>query len=211
MKGKIFNSAPLPFQGQKRRHLKEFKKALSGIETPLIVDLFGGSGLLSHVAKRTKPDSRVIYNDYDGYRFRLRNAEKTNRLIAEIRTMLEDYPKDKKVDADLKRKIVDRLEKEEKSGFVDWITVSSSLLFSMKYALSLEEMKKQTFYNCVRQSDYDTTGYLDGLEVVSEDYRTVFEKYKKHTGRIISDRSALFVDRYVYLQQGVVLEVEGLS
>ena len=31
------------------------------------MDAFGGSGLLSDVAKRIKPGARVIYNDFDGY------------------------------------------------------------------------------------------------------------------------------------------------
>jgi site-specific DNA-adenine methylase len=48
----------------------------------------------------------------------------------------------------------------------------------MKYALSFEKMEKETLYNCVRQSGYDATGYLDGLEVVSLCYKELFIKYK---------------------------------
>ena len=36
-----------------------------------IVDVFGGSGLLSHTAKQLKPKATVIYNDFDGYNERL--------------------------------------------------------------------------------------------------------------------------------------------
>lgn len=66
-------SAPLPFVGQKRMFAKEFIKVLEQFpEDTVFVDLFGGSGLLSHIAKRSKPDATVVYNDFDNYRFRLK-------------------------------------------------------------------------------------------------------------------------------------------
>ena len=70
--------APLSFTGQKRRFLKSFK-ALLNDHIPndgagwTILDAFGGSGLLAHAAKRSKPAARVIYNDYDGYSERLQH------------------------------------------------------------------------------------------------------------------------------------------
>ena len=41
----------------------------------VFVDLFGGSGLLSHITKYYHPESRVIYNDFDNYRHRINNIE----------------------------------------------------------------------------------------------------------------------------------------
>ena len=74
--------------------------------------------------------------------------------------------------------IISILEKE--TGFVDFVSISSSLLFSMKYETSLEGLKKQTFYNNVRLNDYSTAnGYLDGIEVVKGDYKEIFERFKK--------------------------------
>lgn len=49
-----------------------------------IVDVFGGSGLLSHTAKREKPLARVIYNDFDGYAERLKHIKNANKLRQEI-------------------------------------------------------------------------------------------------------------------------------
>ncbi|EER45929.1 hypothetical protein AM305_03912, partial [Actinobacillus minor NM305] len=51
-----FKQAPLPFIGQKRMFLKHFSQILndnidSDGEGWTIVDVFGGSGLLSHTAK----------------------------------------------------------------------------------------------------------------------------------------------------------------
>lgn len=82
----VYISAPLPFQGQKRRFIGEFRKALSQFpDAATFVDLFGGSGLLSHVAKRERPDARVIYNDFDDFHLRLENIPRTNALLARIR------------------------------------------------------------------------------------------------------------------------------
>ena len=62
----MYKSAPLPFVGQKRMFVKEFIKVLSQFPADTVfVDLFGGSGLLSHIAKRTKPESTVVYNDFE--------------------------------------------------------------------------------------------------------------------------------------------------
>lgn len=69
---KNFKQAPLPFVGQKRQFLKHFEQVLNDNipgngEGWIIIDAFGGSGLLSHTAKQLKPEARVIYNDFDGY------------------------------------------------------------------------------------------------------------------------------------------------
>jgi len=49
-------SAPLPFVGQKRMFAKEFIKVLEQFpEDTVFVDLFGGSGLLSHMPKEASP------------------------------------------------------------------------------------------------------------------------------------------------------------
>lgn len=185
-KVKKFTSAPLPFQGQKRRFLKQFEGVIETLpDNAVFVDLFGGSGLLSHRVKQIKPNAKVVYNDYDNFSIRLANVRLTNLLIGKIRLLLSGCEKDKKVPIDVKAKIIKTIEKHEKDfGYVDYITISSSLLFSGKYATSIDDLKKDTFYNTVRESDYDVTGYLDGLEVVSDDYRAVFDKYKNEPGVI---------------------------
>ena len=66
---KQYLSAPLPFVGQKRMFAKEFIKVLEQYpDGTTFVDLFGGSGLLSHITKCRKPNSTVVYNDFDNYR-----------------------------------------------------------------------------------------------------------------------------------------------
>jgi adenine-specific DNA methylase len=178
-KKKVFTSAPLPFMGQKRRFLKEFKKALEQYpDNATYVDLFGGSGLLAHTVRNHYPNATVVYNDFDSYSERLANVEHTNGLIAEIRALVGDYPKDKRIVEPLRSRILDVVYQAEINGYVDYITLSSSLLFSMKYVLSYDALYKETLYNVVKLSDYNTSGYLDGLEVVSLDYKDLFKRYK---------------------------------
>ena len=185
MKMKNFIQAPLPFQGQKRRFLNEFKLALNGFKhAPMFVDLFGGSGLLAHTVKQMYPDARVIYNDYDDYHLRLANIEHTNALLAQFRIILAGAPADKVVSKEGKERILKAIKQEEKlTGYVDYITISSSLLFSMKYVMNYADMAKQTMYNCVRINPYEPAGkYLAGVEVVKQDYRELFDRWKHITG-----------------------------
>jgi 16S rRNA G966 N2-methylase RsmD len=176
---KNFNQAPLPFMGQKRRFVREFKEALKHFsDASVFVDLFGGSGLLSHIAKSVRPDATVVYNDYDGYHKRIDNIARTNQLISDIRNIAAKLPKEKKIDDPHRKAILDRIKSE--SGFVDYITLSSSLLFSMNYVTSYDELSKQTFYNAIKQSDYDAAGYLDELEIVRMDYADLFQHWMQH-------------------------------
>lgn len=174
-------SAPLPFQGQKRMFAKEFIKVLKHYpDDAVFVDLFGGSGLLSHITKCQKPDATVVYNDFDNYRRRLENIPRTNALLDKIREVVASVPRRKFLPEKTKEAILLLIEQEEKErGYVDYITLSTSLLFSMKYATNLDGLRKETFYNTVRKCNYDLClDYLDGLEVVSCDYRELFSRYK---------------------------------
>ena len=186
MKKNLYLSAPLPFVGQKRMFAREFMKVLDQFpDDATFVDLFGGSGLLSHITKRCKPNATVVCNDFDNYRRRLENIPRTNHLIADIRAIVGDaVPRHKAITGDLRERIFKRIQQEERdNGYVDFITLSSSLLFSMKYVLNSVEMQKETLYNNIRQSDYTPCpDYLSGLKITSRDYREVFEEYKNIPG-----------------------------
>jgi hypothetical protein len=178
---KQYFSAPLPFVGQKRMFAREFIQVLKRYpDDAVFVDLFGGSGLLSHITKYQKPGASVVYNDFDNYRQRLENIPRTNVLLDKIRAVVASVPRRKFLPKKTKETILRLIEQEEhRYGYVDYITLSSSLLFSMKYATNLEELRKETFYNTVRKCDYNPClDYLDGLEIVSCDYKELFNKYK---------------------------------
>lgn len=186
MKKLVYNSAPLPFMGQKRRFVGEFKKALGLFPNATVfVDLFGGSGLLSHVAKQERPDVQVVYNDFDDFHLRLQNIPRTNALLADIRNFVGGgISKKQRLSEALRKQILDRVAEEEKTGFVDYITLSGSLLFSGKYVTSFDELAKDWFYNTVRQTDFSAEGYLDGVEIVKQDYHELFEQYKDVSGAV---------------------------
>ena len=160
---------------------KEFIKVLKQYpDNTVFVDLFGGSGLLSHITKRQRPDATVVYNDFDNYRNRLVNIPNTNRLLADLREIVVGVPRHKVVKGEQRELIFERIEQEEKEhGYVDYITVSSSIMFSMKYKMSLDGLRKEALYNNVRKNDYlDCSDYLEGLTITSCDYKEVFNKYK---------------------------------
>lgn len=182
---KHYLSAPLPFVGQKRMFAREFIKVLEQYPNDTVfVDLFGGSGLLSHIAKCQKPGATVVYNDFDNYRLRLESIPRTNALLSDLRDIAEGIPEHGCIHGKRREEIFARLEKEEREhGYIDFITVSSALMFSMKYRLSIPEMRKELLYNNIRKSDYpEAPDYLEGITVVSCDYKELFEQYKDTPG-----------------------------
>lgn len=203
---KMFKTAPLPFQGQKRRFAGGYATALQELskkqDIRVIVDLFGGSGLLAHIAKRIVPEAKVVYNDFDNYTSRLLNINQTNKLLADIRLIVSNAPRDKsRIDNVTKSKIMQRIAQDDKLGYVDYITLSASLLFSGKYLMSLDEFSKEHFYNKIKVTDYDfnPSDYLDGLDVVSCDYKELYQKYKDVEGVLfIVDPPYLSTDTSTY-------------
>lgn len=178
-KRKLYTTAPLPFVGQKRRFAGEFRKIIAGCPANTVfIDLFGGSGLLSHIIKHDRPQATVVYNDYDNYRQRIEAIDTTNALLAEIRLIIDGVPKGSRLPEQIAIRVLGVVRKAEKCGYVDYITLSSALMFSMKYVNSYEELTKETMYNNMRNTPYSAEGYLDGITVVSADYKTIFALYK---------------------------------
>ena len=191
---KRFSSSPLPFRGSKRYYVRRFREVLAQTQNiDTVVDLFGGSALLSRVAKDTLPNCRVIYNDFDHYDTRLANAANTNALLRSIAPLLANVPDNKKIHTETKIKILELCAEEEKRHAVDYITLSGSLLFSGNWAQSYEELSKQTMYNRMVKTDYNVANYLSGLEVTHCDYRELFNAHK-------ANKKALFLLDPPYLQ-----------
>ncbi|HHE3721120.1 TPA: hypothetical protein ACPDTN_002230 [Pasteurella multocida] len=180
---KQFKQAPLPFTGQKRMFLKYFKQVLDENiqgdgEDWTIIDVFGGSGLLSHTARCLKPEARVIYNDFDRYSERLNHITETNQLREILyQTVKEIIPKNKLISKRLKEEIINKI--NDFNGYKDVNCLSSWLLFSGQQVSSLDELFKQRFYNCIRKNDYVLAeGYLDGLEIVNESFHQLLPKFQ---------------------------------
>ncbi|AOZ66802.1 TPA: hypothetical protein ACW6EJ_000351 [Haemophilus influenzae] len=177
-----FKQAPLPFIGQKRMFLKHFETVLNENikgdgECWTIIDTFGGSGLLSHAAKRLKPKASVIYNDFDGYAERLAYINDTNALRTQIFAKIGNAtPKNKRLPKSLKAEIIKII--DQFKGYKDLNCLTSWLLFSGQQVSSLDELYKKDFWHCVRLSDYPSAeGYLDGVEVIRESFHTLLPKF----------------------------------
>lgn len=175
---KNYSQSPLPFQGQKRKFVKHFKEALKGFPDKVTyVDLFGGSGLLSHTIKQERPLARVVWNDYDNFAHRLECIPITNEILAQLRLLVEGNAKGERIDH-LKPTILEVIKKYP-TDKVDFISLSASLLFSGKYATSLQGLGKENFYNCVIKSSYSDKDYLQGVERRSTDYRNLIDEFVK--------------------------------
>lgn len=144
--------------------------------------MFGGSGLLSHFTKSVRPDAVVVYNDYDNFQRRLETIPSTNALLAELRAIMSGFPDNKRIVEPYRSRVLDAIAAYEKRGFVDYITLSASILFSANYVTSYEELARMTLYNTVKSSDYAADHYLDGLTITHEDYRRVFHEWEGKAG-----------------------------
>ena len=154
------------------------------IDIKLLIHHARTHGLGELFTKCVRSDATVVYNDFDNYRCRLVNIPATNVLLSDLRRIAEGEPRNKRITGEIRDKMFARIEREEKEhGYVDYITVSASLLFAMKYVTSLEGMKKEAIYNRIRQTDYpEAKDYLEGLTITSEDYKEVFKRYKDVPG-----------------------------
>ena len=172
-------TSPLPFQGQKRKFVKHFKEALTHFPAnATYIDLFGGSGLLSHTVKTTHPNARVIWNDYDNFAHRLALIPTTNEIIAQLRPIVANYPKGTRIN-EAKSAILEVLRQYPPEA-LDCITLSANLLFSGKYATSLEALAKDGFYAKITQTPYNADGYLAEVERRQTDYRNLITEFQ-HT------------------------------
>lgn len=197
-----YRKAPLPFVGQKRNFLKHLIPVLQqNIPNDgagwTIVDVFGGSGLLAHTAKRTLPKARVIYNDFDGYAERIKNIPDTNRLRDRLAEVLDKQPRDKALNADAKADVVVII--RGFGGYKDLNCLRSWLLYSGKEAATPDCLYGETLYNRLRLSPYpEAADYLDGLDITSQSFETLLPRYAGQ------DNTLLILDPpYVCTQQGM--------
>lgn len=157
---------PLPFQGNKSRWISVLPKLFKQIDADVIVDAYGGSGLLSHIAKLASPRSKVYYNDYDNYSARLAKIDQTNALKERIWQVVKDCEADARLPEHIKSKILDLLPDN-----ADFITISTWLCFSGRYAKDKQELSKCGFYRALSSPKaYAKAGdYLQDVTLVRQD------------------------------------------
>lgn len=170
---KRWSSAPLPFQGQKRNFASIYREVLKQYpDCKIIVDLFGGSGLLARISKDERPDARVVFNDYDDFSKRIENIGNTNRLLQELRDAVADIPRHKILSKEKKDEVISIIEKEH--GYVDYITLSSSLLF----LYLIDPPYLSTDCSSYNNSYWKLSDYLDVLRVLESSNYVYFTSDK---------------------------------
>lgn len=188
-----YKQAPLPFMGAKKNFIENFRRILHTKEISpdtTILDLFGGSGLLSHHLKRWYPDNEVVWNDYDNYAHRLELIPITNQIKAELESRFSFSRIESKIPDETKEQILEIITKYmQKYGEenIDFITLSASFLFSGNYAKNFKEFSKECFYNRYSAKVLVSDGYLKGVVRESGDYRDVLQKYAHKKCLLILD------------------------
>lgn len=181
-----YRSAPLPFQGQKRFFLTDFVKRMAQLEgVRVVVDVFGGSGLLSVACRDVlRSDVRVVYNDYDHYADRVRAIDLTREIQNELHNIIGDVKTYARLSQDEHNAVLAVLKKYKDDPRADWRTVSAWLLYTFNIVSSYDELAREScLYNRLPKSDLrPAADYLRGLEVVHEDWRDVMREYKDVEG-----------------------------
>lgn len=207
MKTKLLYQPPLPFQGSKRCFTNLAISTLLDLERQgiitrdtIFVEVFGGSGILSHNIKRVFPNNRVVWNDYDDYKARLTNIEATNEFLEKIDTIRQKNKVGFRVSEDSRNEILALIQNElDTWGYVDFITLSAHLLFQNNYAKNIDDLKKQAFY--VKSSYFKPfvlDGYLENVERISCDFVEAIKQYEGQNVFFIYDPPYLFSNEQAY-------------
>lgn len=183
---------PLAFMGNKRNMVKHIKQVLQHMQSEgmindetIFLDIFGGSGLISHNIKVWYPQNEVIWNDFDNYQERLDNIKDTEKLREELYKMLKDKPYRKKLDKETRQKVIDFLEEFQKTHYIDFTNLSNYLLFSGNYVKNMEELKRRTFFNGKTKSPIQESNYLKNVKRVRQDFKTLMDIYSTIKNKVL--------------------------
>ena len=176
MAKKYLTKARLPFTGQKNKWISTLDEELDKVDLTdidTIVDLFGGSGLMSRFMKDKYPDKKVIYNDYENYSERIRRIPETNAVLEKLRVIFKENEithNEKVWDENVKDQIY-----EVVKDMYDWRTIYANIFFS---GCTPPPRTDRRYYNRVVRNNYpEDMKYLDGLEIVSCDYQELIKQY----------------------------------
>ena len=184
-----FSRPPLAFQGNKKNFLKLFLKVLHSytiMPNTIFVDVFGGSGFLSHHIKSHYPQNRVIYNDFDDFAARLKIAPVTEKIRAKLCEIVgDDKSQKERLSDETREAIISYLQSLDEKD-IDCIQLSSYLCFSGNYYKNLKNLIPSIKYSRISHQPIVTTGYLAGVERVQKDYKELLEEFKDDENAFLS-------------------------
>lgn len=173
---------PIPFIGCKRGWNKEMTKLFKpykDVDGLIIIDLFGGSGYCSLLAKHVCSNATVIYNDYDHYTDQFEYMEENMKIMTKIRELVKErnIKKGGKLPDDLVAEILTML-RDLRDEHKLIINLFSSCLCFQFSVLEIDN-PKQKLYNKLTEKDYsNNVKQYENLEIVHEDWETLYNKYK---------------------------------
>lgn len=197
---------PIPFQGNKKLWKNKFINIIKEMgEYDIYVDLFGGSGILSHWVKHIYPSSTVIYNDFDKYEDRCKQIKETNEILTRCREVCKGLKKKQPLGEERTEEIK-KIFKEYSNP--DLLTLKTQLHYTKridKNFKSVDDFFKEKLYNNLNGNDYKGTGkYFEGLQIYSKDWHELFEEItKENQGEnkkilFIMDPPYLYTDKSQY-------------
>ena len=173
---------PLSFFGNKARVRKYIIPLLEKLDdNTIFVDLFGGSFYCSYLCHQIHPRARVICNDYDDYRDRLKHINETYSLFMLIDNAYDTskYKTSDKLNVDDMHKVHQVL--RDWRGYVDSISLQTKLLFSGRSIDVMQNLDNDSVaYYCrpTKNELKPVDDYLDGIEFRCCDWRELFDEFK---------------------------------
>ena len=197
---------PIPFQGNKKLWKNKFINIIKEMgEYDIYVDLFGGSGILSHWVKHIYPSSTVIYNDFDKYEDRCKQIKETNEILTRCREVCKGLKKKQPLGEE-RTKEIKKIFKEYSNP--DLLTLNGQLHYTRridKNFKSFDDFFKEKLYNNLNGKDFKESGtYFEGLKIYSKDWHELFEEIiKENQGKnkkilFIMDPPYLYTDKSQY-------------
>lgn len=136
---------------------------------------------------------------------RLSVINETNELLSVLRELLSKVPDKQRVPLFDKDRVIKAVKQHySKYSYVDFVTLSASILFSGKYITSMDQLDKETLYNRVRKSEIPLAKeYLNSLVVRSYDYKSLYKTYKNDANVVfLLDPPYLSTDTKSYNSDG---------
>lgn len=195
---------PLPFQGNKRNHIKKLLRflQLKGFnESFTYFDVFGGSGIISHNIKFRYPKAEVVYNDFDYYTRRIAVLPYTNEIMSRIysEVLKDNYKVNKRINETDKAEIL-KIFADYPNDKIDFLTLSSFLSYGGIYKGSIENFLNSQFFYKKAKIQREANGYLKGVKIIHKDFKEVLKMADAHKGKkfLILDPPYLLTDLSAY-------------
>lgn len=195
---------PLPFQGNKRNHIKNLLRflQLKGFdESFTYFDVFGGSGIISHNIKFKYPKAEVIYNDFDYYTQRLKILPYTNEIMSRIdnEVVKGNYKVNEKISEMDKAEIL-KIFADYPNDKIDFLTLTSAFSYSGFYKGSIKNFLNSQFFYKKTKIQRKADGYLKDVKIIHKDFKEVLKMADAHKGKklLILDPPYLLTDLSAY-------------